>query len=36
MVRSSLGIGILDGLIRDAAEDRKAVPTCGVDEANSA
>ena len=36
VVRSSLGIGIFDGLIRDAAEDREAVPTCGVDEANSA
>ena len=36
VVRSSLGIGICDGLIRDAAEDREAVPTCSVDEANSA
>ena len=26
----------LRGLIRDAAEDREAVPTCSVDEANSA
>ena len=36
VVRSSLAIGIFDGLIRDAAEDREAVPTCSVDEANSA
>ena len=35
VVRSSLDIGILDCLIRDADEDWEAVPTCGVNEANS-
>ena len=38
VVRSSLGVEILDGLLCDAAasKDREDVPTCGVDDANSA